>query len=89
MGVAQAGRAVNTAPFAEFEGLRRRAGGGQIPSVSIPKLHQRASHFGVALFLWLRPTPRRTPMTKRPLKRLVREGAFDDREFQDDSKIRR
>ena len=27
-------------------------------------------------------------MTKRPLKRLVREGAFDDREFQDD-KIRR
>jgi phosphate starvation-inducible PhoH-like protein len=28
-------------------------------------------------------------MTKRPLKRLVREGAFDDREFQDDSKIRR
>jgi phosphate starvation-inducible PhoH-like protein len=28
-------------------------------------------------------------MTKRPLKRLVREGAFDDREFQDDSKVRR
>jgi phosphate starvation-inducible PhoH-like protein len=28
-------------------------------------------------------------MTKRPLKRLVREGAFDDREFHDDSKIRR
>ena len=28
-------------------------------------------------------------MTKRPLKRLVREGAFDDREFLDDSKIRR
>jgi phosphate starvation-inducible PhoH-like protein len=28
-------------------------------------------------------------MTKRPLKRLVREGAFDDREFQEDSKIRR
>jgi phosphate starvation-inducible PhoH-like protein len=28
------------------------------------------------------------PMTKRPLKRLVREGAHDDREF-DDSKIRR
>jgi phosphate starvation-inducible PhoH-like protein len=28
-------------------------------------------------------------MTKRPLKRLVREGAFDEREFQDDSKIRR
>jgi phosphate starvation-inducible PhoH-like protein len=28
-------------------------------------------------------------MTKRPLKRLVREGAFDDREFQEDSKVRR
>ena len=28
-------------------------------------------------------------MTKRPLKRLVREGAFDDRRFEDDSKIRR
>jgi phosphate starvation-inducible PhoH-like protein len=28
-------------------------------------------------------------MTKRPLKRLVREGAFDDREFGDDAKIRR
>jgi phosphate starvation-inducible PhoH-like protein len=28
-------------------------------------------------------------MTKRPLKRLVREGAFDDREFQDDAKVRR
>ena len=28
-------------------------------------------------------------MTKRPLKRMVREGAFDDREFQEDSKIRR
>jgi phosphate starvation-inducible PhoH-like protein len=28
-------------------------------------------------------------MTKRPLKRLVREGAFDDREFQDDPKVRR
>jgi phosphate starvation-inducible protein PhoH and related proteins len=28
-------------------------------------------------------------MTKRPLKRLVREGAFDDREFLEDSKIRR
>ena len=28
-------------------------------------------------------------MTKRPLKRLVREGAFDDRRFEDDAKIRR
>jgi phosphate starvation-inducible PhoH-like protein len=28
-------------------------------------------------------------MTKRPLKRLVRDGAFDDREFADDAKIRR
>ena len=28
-------------------------------------------------------------MTKRPLKRLVREGAFDDREFQEDAKVRR
>jgi phosphate starvation-inducible protein PhoH and related proteins len=28
-------------------------------------------------------------MTKRPLKRLVREGALDDREFQEDAKIRR
>ncbi len=28
-------------------------------------------------------------MSKRPLKRLVREGAFDEREFGDDAKIRR
>jgi len=28
-------------------------------------------------------------MTKRPLKRMVREGAFDDRRFEDDAKIRR
>ena len=28
-------------------------------------------------------------MTKRALKRFVREGAFDDREFGDDAKIRR
>ena len=28
-------------------------------------------------------------MTKRPLKRLVREGAFDERQFDDDAKIRR
>ena len=28
-------------------------------------------------------------MTKRALKRLVREGAFDDRQFDDDAKIRR
>src|SRR5438552_12993124 len=29
------------------------------------------------------------PMTKRPLKRLVREGGFDERQFEDDAKIRR
>ncbi len=28
-------------------------------------------------------------MTKRPLKRLVREGAFEERPFEEDSKIRR
>src|SRR5579862_6305306 len=28
-------------------------------------------------------------MTKRALKRFVREGAFDEREFDDDAKIRR
>jgi phosphate starvation-inducible PhoH-like protein len=28
-------------------------------------------------------------MTKRPLKRLVREGAFEERRFDDDAKIRR
>jgi phosphate starvation-inducible PhoH-like protein len=28
-------------------------------------------------------------MTKRPLKRMTRDGAFDEREFQDDGKIRR
>ena len=28
-------------------------------------------------------------MTKRALKRLVREGAFDERQFDDDAKVRR
>ena len=67
----QAGR--STAPFAEFESLRRSAGGGPAPSIPNPNLRQRASHSGFALFLWPRPTPRSTLMTKRPLKRLVRE----------------
>src|SRR6266481_4400395 len=46
----------------------------------------RASLRGVALFLC--PTWRLF-MTKRALKRLVREGAFDPAQFDDDAKIRR
>jgi phosphate starvation-inducible PhoH-like protein len=34
-------------------------------------------------------SPGRLWMTKRALKRFVREGAFDEREFDDDAKIRR